>query len=222
MPLKQKVLKEVIMKHDHASYFDANIQIKTISIDYQFEIYVVPDVTAQFLQSQYLLTSLKLTSINFNLIRNEIFKQDISGKIKFRLQILEMSYECPEDFIDIKLNISKFLKTQQDLQSLKVKGGISNEIWDVVIKLPKLEKLELSSKCFFGFDFFGKLKQNPKIIELSLSGVFRDDIFKNVLKCFPKVTKFVQKGEFVTSDDQLISLIEVLPFLHTMEVRMFE
>ena len=222
VPLNKKVIKEVIMKHDHASYFDANIQIKNISIDYQFEIFRVPDVTSTFLLSQHLLTTLKITALNLGLTRNKIFNQDFSGKIKFRLKTLELSYECPERLTDIKLNISKFLKTQQELQSLKLNGHLSQEIWEVVVKLPKLEKLELSHTCFIGFDLFGKIEQNKKIIELALFGGFCDDIFKKVLISFPRVTKFVQKGKFITTDDHLKSLVELLPFLRTMQVRMFE
>lgn len=222
IPLNKKILKEVIIKYDYASYFDENIQIKNLSIDFKFENFQVPDVTPNFLQSQYLLTSLKLTAIDFSRIKYRIFHEDFSGKIQFQLKNFELSFDCPVKLTNIKTNISKFLNTQQKLKTLKLDGPLNDELWEAILDLECLEQLELSEKCFVGYDLRGNFYKSQSITALVLNGEFSDEIFRKILISLPKVTKFVQKGSFRTTDDHLKSLAEVLPNLQNMQVRMFE
>lgn len=223
--LEEKVLQEVEIKCMDADFFDANTQIIKLTVNYFLHNSppaMVDDSTYKLLLVQNLLTSLILRHCNCNQHReiDGIFATDVSDQYKFRLKHFEMIF-----FISVASsieNMTKFMKSQTELTSLNLNGPIGPKLWQAIVELPLLQKLEFNQKCFQSSSFNDRLTRNLKVTELTLSGKFSNEIFERILSHFPNLVKFVQANWFTTSQTQLITISEMLPLLETLHVRLFE
>lgn len=223
--LENKVLEDVDIRYVDAPYFTSNLQIKKLAISYyphNSPSMPVTDMSLNLLVDQTLLTSLTIRHCNCYL-QNEvgkIFNTDVSEILKFRLKHFEMNYfNLKNDSID---NIGKFIKKQTELQSLSLNGAINANLWQAIVELPSLTKLELTPQCFKDFRFRDILTINHKVTELTISGKIRGIVFDKILRQFPNVSKFVQKAWFITYQDHLKAISEFLPNLQSLYVRIFE
>lgn len=218
--VKEKSLDYVKLEYHHADFFNSKVQMKKLFISYMLSVCDPDESTANLLLSRTSLMHLQMTGFHLSALYNGIFKNDIGDKMKFRLQSLQMiSYECHESQLMILENVAKFIKPQQDLTFVSLDGPISTSMWEALMELPLLEKLELSSKCLSKFTFSSRIIVNNNVKELIISGGISDEKFRNVLRHLPGVTKLAQKKSFITNSNHLQYVAENLPDLQSWHLR---